>query len=221
MHSNERSLKHKTYLISPEAVEKQYIENRKNDCNSRRNLILTNYLCVYTLIITSLMGVKASFPPSLITFTNDNKGYVSKVTPNRNPPVTDRQAIHWAKDKVSDLLSLHFKKYSEQIRRRRDFFVDDGWTLYQQSLIDNEVIETIKSEGLIITAINKDEPRLLEKYMLNGNINWRLEIPILQTIQGASDTSSTVKKIVSVTLEQTRRDESLEGLKVRVFGVIE
>jgi hypothetical protein len=74
---------------------------------------------------------------------------------------------------------------------------------------------------LIITAINQGTPRLLQKYRLDGKINWRIEMPILQTIQGASDTPETVRKVVSVTVEESRRDESIEGLKIRVFGVIE
>jgi intracellular multiplication protein IcmL len=207
--------------ISVETVSLVYSENQANAKRSKLFLSLAAFLGMYTVLVTFLMVVKASNPPLLITFLNDQEGAVSQITPHRNPPVTDRQAMHWARDKVTDLLSLHFKKYADQVARRKNYFVGDGWALYQQSLLQNKVIETIKAEGLIITAINQETPRLLQKYILDGKINWRIEMPVLQTIQGASDNPATVRKVVSITVEQTRRDEAIDGLKIRVFGVIE
>lgn len=207
--------------LSEEAVIRIHRDNQKYAKRSKLILSLATFLGIYIVLATLVLVMKASNPPGLLTFLNDQSQAVELVIPHRNPPVTDRQAIHWARDKVCDLLSLHFKKYSEQISRRRNYFVGEGWTLYQLSLVENKVIETIKEDGLIITAINQETPRLLQKYMLDGKVNWRIEMPILQTIQGASDTPTTVRKVVSVTVEEARRDESIEGLKIRVFGVTE
>jgi len=207
--------------ISEDAIIRIHNNNQKNAKRSKLFLSMATLLGIYIVLATLVLVMKASNPPSLLTFINDQRGGVELVIPSRNPPVTDRQAIHWARDKVCDLLSLHFKKYAEQVARRRNYFVGEGWTLYQISLVENKIIETIKEEGLIITAINQETPRLLQKYILDGKINWRIEMPVLQTIQGASDNPTTVKKIVSVTVEESRRDESIEGLKIRVFGVTE
>lgn len=207
-------------LPSHDSVTLTYQQSRAHAKKAQVFLILTTFLGAYTLAVTLALVTKASRPPPLVTFLNDQKHGVKEVVPSRNPPVTDRQAIHWSRDKVCDLLSLHFSKYFQQVSRRENYFVGEGWGLYQQSLIDNETIETIKKEGLIITAINQDEPRLMRKYRLNGKINWLIEMSILQTTQGASDRSSTTRKVVSVVVEETRRDESIEGLKIRTFGII-
>jgi intracellular multiplication protein IcmL len=208
-------------IFSEEAITSTYLINQKNAERSKLFLSMATLLGLYVMVATLVLAIKASNPPGLLTFLNDHISSAQLVTPHRNPPVTDRQAIHWARDRVCDLLSLHFKKYSDQVSRRKSYFAGDGWLFYQQSLLDNNVIKTIKEEGLIITAINQGTPRLLQKYRLDGKINWRIEMPILQTIQGASDTPETVRKVVSVTVEESRRDESIEGLKIRVFGVIE
>jgi hypothetical protein len=207
--------------ISAKDVNNTYVQNQTFARDSQRNLVISIFLGLYTVIITSILVLKSSGSYDLITFLNDKRGGVSFIVPHLNPPVTDRQAIHWAEDKATDLLSLHFKTYSEQISRRKNYFVGDGWSLYQQSLIDNKVIETIKSEGLIITAVSQSTPKLLQKYSLDGKINWRIELVVLQTIQGASDIPTTVKKRVSVTVEQTRRDEAIDAMKIRIFGIIE
>ncbi len=186
---------------------------------ARLCLLLATGLGLYIVVATLVLIVKTAAPPPLVTFLNDGGGEVSAITPHRNPPVTDRQALHWARDKVCDLLSLHFKHYSAQIARRRDYFVGDGWQRYQRSLIDNGTIEQLRREGLIVTAINRSEPRLLRKYRLDGRINWGLEMPILQTVQGASDRPQTMKSVVSVTVEETRRDHAIDGLRIRVFSV--
>jgi len=207
--------------VSESAVIDAYEKNQFNAKRSSLYLILAILLGVYILVATLALVVKASGPMGLLTFLESRSGAVELVTPYRNPPVTDKQAINWAREKVCDLLSLHFKKYIEQVGSRKNYFVGDGWSLYQGSLLKNKTIETIKENGLIITSINQDTPRLLQKYMLDGRTNWRIEMPILQTIQGASDAPSTVRTIVSVTVEETRRDESIEGLKIRIFGVME
>ncbi|WP_045861757.1 DotI/IcmL family type IV secretion protein [Teredinibacter purpureus] len=199
-------------------IQNQNVETAKR---IRLYLLGTASLGFYTALIALYLFVKASGSFELVTFLNDHNGSTERITPYRNPDVTDRQAMHWARDKASELLSLSFNSYADQIRRRKQYFVGDGWMKYQLSLIENKVTETLREEGLIITAINQDTPRLLQSYSLNGNKNWRIEMPILQTIQGASDTPKTVKKIVSITVEQTRRDEAIEGLKIRVFGVIQ
>lgn len=207
--------------LSEAGIAKLYRQNQQNAQRAKLFLTFCTYLALYCVLATFSLVTMASLPPKLLTFLTDRNHIVELVTPHRNPPVTDRQAIHWARDKVCDLLSLHFKKYPQQITRSKNYFVGDGWTQYQQSLVENQVIETIREEGLIITAINQETPRLLQKYLLDGKMNWRLEMPILQTIQGASDTPTTVRKVVSVSVEETRRDESIEGLKIRVFGLIE
>jgi intracellular multiplication protein IcmL len=208
-----------TFDLSEENIICIHRSNEKNAKQSKLFLSLAALLGVYIVLATLVLVMKASNPPVLFTFLNDQTQSVEFIIPNRNPPVTDRQAIHWARDKVCDLLSLHFKKYSSQISRRKNYFAGEGWSLYQFSLLENNIIETIKEDGLIITAINQDTPRLIQKYLLDGKVNWRIEMPVLQTIQGASDTPSTEKKIVSVTVQEARRDESIEGLKIRIFGV--
>jgi Type-IV b secretion system, inner-membrane complex component len=207
--------------VSSDDVINTYNDNQGFALKAQRNLVISIILGIYTVIITSWLVLKSSGNFDLITFLNDKNGSVNFIVPHLNPPVTDRQAIHWAKDKAIDLLSLHFKKYPEQIARRKNYFVGDGWALYQKSLIDNKVIEKIKSEGLIITAVSQSTPKLLQKYSLDGKINWRIEIVVLQTIQGASDIPLTVKKRVSVTVEQTRRDDAIEAMKIRIFGIID
>lgn len=207
--------------ISIADVGSTYTQNQEFAKRSKRNLIISIFLGVYTVFVTFLLVIKSSGQYDLITLLNDKNGSVFSIVPHLNPPVTDRQAIHWAEDKATDLLSLHFKKYAEQIARRKNYFVGNGWVLYQQSLVENKVIEMIKSEGLIITSVSQNTPKLLQKYLLDGKINWRIEIVVLQTIQGASDIPTTVKKRVSVTVEQTRRDEAIDAMKIRIFGIIE
>lgn len=221
MNSRAETRQYKGRDISPAMISGAYAESCVHARHAKIYLLISTFLGVYILMATLMLIARASDSPGLITFLNDGASSVETITPHRNPPVTDRQALHWARDKVCDLLSLHFKKYAEQISRRRDYFVGNGWMLYQTSLIESKTIETLKQDGLIITAINQNEPRLLEKYSLDGKTNWRIEMPILQTIQGASDKPQTVKKIASVTVEETRRDHAIEGLKVRIFSVQE
>lgn len=206
---------------SDEEITEIQNDNVQKAKRIKRFLMCTAGLGFYTAALAFYLFLMASGSIPLVTFLNDHNGSTDVIIPHRNPPVTDRQAIHWARDKAVELLSLSFDGYADQIRRRKHYFVDDGWMKYQLSLIENKVTETLREEGLIITAINQDTPRLLQSYSLNGNKNWRIEMPILQTIQGASDTPKTIKKIVSITVEQTRRDEAIEGLKIRVFGVIQ
>lgn len=206
--------------LTPQMVAQAYAENQRNAKRSQICLLVTAFLGFYTVLVTWFLVGQATSSLPLLTFQKNAQGDVGIVYASRNPPVTDRQAVHWATDKVSDLLSLHFRQYVEQINRRKNYFVGDGWVLYQQSLIDRNVINQVTSEGLIITAINKGTPRLVKVYEVSGKKNWQVDIEILQTIQGASDKLSTTSKKVTVVVEETRRDEAIEGLKIKTFYVV-
>ena len=174
---------------------------------------------VITMACLLILSGYVTQPPPMITFMSDRNGVTEGITPIINPTVADHQAVRWANDATSELLSLHFRHYAEQIERRRDLFVGEGWTLYQQSLLDNGVIDKIKESGLIITAVNSNTPRLLGRYEVGGKTNWYIQIPILQTIQGAKESGSTERKIVHITVQEARRDEALQGLQIRLFNI--
>jgi len=204
---------------SPSAIASVYKEIQNNVKSINLNLSICTGLGLYTAVVALVLSYITVSPPELITYTSSETNGVLSITPHRNPPHTDRQAMHFASDKVCDLLSLHFKKYAEQIRRRENYFIGDGWRLYQLSLINNKTIETIKKQGLIVTAVNESKPRLLAKYLLDGKVNWKIEMKILQTIVGSSDKPLTKTLTVAVTLEEARRDDAYEGYKIRLFGV--
>lgn len=186
---------------------------------ARLRLMMISGVALLIMVSTLYLAYFVSTPPRMLTIISDTKGVVNNVQPVINPRVTDKQAIEWANDATAELLSLHFKRYEQQLEYRKRLFVGGGWDLYRASLIENEVISSIVEKGLIITAGNSDTPRLVRKAKVEGQMNWYLEIPVYQTIVGARDGSITVQKYVAIAVQETRRDEALEGLKVRLFNI--
>ncbi len=163
----------------------------------------------------------AAGEPNDITFTHDGKGYFERVHVYRNPILSNRQAVAWAKTKVTELLSLHFRGLDQQIEQRRYYFADDGWDQYKQSLQDNKTIEIVKNQGLVITAVNHQPPRLIGKSRLRGRTQWKIEIPVLQTIQGAANKDNTQTRRAFVMVEETKRSVAIDGLRILTFEVFE
>lgn len=206
-------------LIDEEFIAAEYESTRKLIRNSQIYLYMIGVFSIITVVSTLILSTYVNRPPNMLNMVSDAAGTVESVYPVINPQVTDKQAILWANDATSELLSLHFKKYNEQLAFRKRLFVGGGWELYRQSLIENNVIESIIEKGLVITAGNAETPRLYDKRKVDGKVNWYLEIPVFQTVVGARDGAITVKKKVYITVQETRRDEALDGLKIRLFNI--
>jgi len=206
---------------SSDGVYKEYQQLIKNVARSKKCLLIVMLTSSYIFVVTTYLAIGSSLVPNIITFKSDASGNVEQIVPYRNPRLTDRQAMNWTRERVIDLLSLHFKKYYEQIRQRKDYFVGDGFIKYQESLIENETIDRIRNDGLIVTAINQKDPRIVRRWIDSGVTKWQMQVPMLQTIEGASDKPYTNRFVALVTIEETQRDEAIDGLKIRYFNILD
>lgn len=192
---------------------------RKQIQRSHWHLLILSLVSVYLVVATLFALDYASSPVPVISFSTNSANEVARITANRDPKITELQAINWAENKSTQLLSLHFNNFRKQIAARSNLFTQDGFIKYKTVLNDLKTAPFIIKNSLIITAVVSDVPFLDSIFSRDGRKNWRLEIPVKQTIYGANDTPRTKSLLVSITIEEAERSEVLSGLKIRTFNV--
>ena len=115
-----------------------------------------------------------------------------------NAPVKSKEDVYeWASTVSSSALSLNFNQYKSQLAKVKQFFTEDGWKKFQESLKDSGYLDEVKNNKLLITAINNKTPTIPRWGYLNGEIYWSVQVPLKLSIQSASQ---TVKKDRMVTM---------------------
>lgn len=179
-------------------------------------------LMAFSLLIGALSAAIAyttlNYQPILAVGETERHSAL-RLTPDVNPKVMDRHALKAAKERGIALTSINFSDYKQQLLEGRNWFSGDGWKIYMDSLTANKVVETVVKDGLVITSISSSDPVLVRKYVLNGKLNWLIKVPIYQTVQGAAKVPSISKRVLILTMEEARRDQSPDGLLIREFSV--
>jgi len=206
--------KDKTYSFEDDFIDLYIYFDDLDVFQSVFQRISMSLAAAVTVIVLAITYLSAK-PYPFFAYMTDQNGFVERVHPYINPPVTDKHAVRWANEKVVSLLSYHFGYYEEQVMRAEHWFTGDGWENYITSLRDNGVIKTVRDEGLIVTSINTSEPIIEAKKRVDGKMRWLIRIPIIRTIQGASNVPDVTKHTVQVVLTEVDRDESLEGVLIK------
>lgn len=201
------------------SVTDGYSEQAAMKAASRLGLsILMAFSLAIGVISLAVAYAALNYQPILAVGLTDRLSAV-RLTPDVNPKVMDRHALKAAKERGISLTSMNFSDYKQQLLDARGWFSGDGWKIYQESLKAHKVVETVVKDGLVITSISSSDPVLVRKYILNNKMNWLIKVPIYQTVQGASKVPSISKRVLTITMEEARRDQSPDGLLIREFSV--
>lgn len=214
-------LQEKETAHSYELVAELYEEGRNKRKLTVFLLGLTAFFSFYSLIVVSVMVGKASSLIELTTYISDLEGSYEEITPSREKIINDEQAVEWVYKKSAEMLTINFKSYVEQVTGRKTDFTKEGWLLYVKSLEDNNVLDKVVQDGLMITAIPLAKPVMLKKYNSRGVTNWEFLIEVMQTVEGASDVRPSSKIVIFAVVEEVDRSIQLDGIRFRIFNVVE
>jgi len=116
-------------------------------------------------------------------------------------------------------MSLHFRTLREDLPRRRELFTAGGYEAYVASLSKMGVIDQVREQGLVITAVNKTEPLMDKGAIVRGKAVWIFVFDVIQTVQGAASEHSTRVLTARAKVEQVDRKAAAVGLKISVLDL--
>jgi hypothetical protein len=202
--------------ISSDDIKICYFEQLESKRQIYRNLNLLMAVTLYIILICTGLFHMALKEPDIITRLWDGKAIYEPITPIRNPKVTDRQVINWSKKVGAELLTFHFQRLRD-LFEREEYFIDSAFDKYLDSILATNTDLAVKSDYLIVHASYNDEPLIISKREGLFGTEWGVRFGVVQTVKGASNTTTTSNLMVTMYVTEVDRDESTVGLKIISF----
>lgn len=157
-------------------------------------------------------------PPEANYYITSFNGQVEKIADIHEPNTSDSVVKQWSNIAVIDIFTYDFVNYERALQQVSQYFTDDGWSSFLNTLNNSNNLPTVISKKLVVSAVAIKPPLILMKGMLNGVYSWRIQIPVLVTYQSASE---FIQQTVLINLLVTRIStlENPKGIGIEQFVV--
>lgn len=158
------------------------------------NLIkFRKFLFVLIFIPFSVYAVPINNPPSPVDALTDT----TLSTSDR----LDEAVVNWASTKVKSIFSYNWVDYKEITDQAKMYFTPQGYSHYLKSLKDSGSTASIINKKLILQVKINGSAKILKEGVYQDKYSWQVEIPVIFTYYGVSE---TISKRVTVVLLVSR-----------------
>ena len=195
------------------------IEQQKNyEYRDSFRWVLTGLVAMMILcaILTASVGYKAIFPGQAKYYASMTTGEVIPLPSLNEPVVTNKYILEWATLATRAALNLDFVNYSKQLKSASVYFTSSGWNAFSSALDKSELLKTVQSKKLLMSAVVPGTPVIRFNGVIHGRYIWRISMPVLVTFGSASDER---QRRMNVTLIVSRVPvlDTPEGIQITDF----
>jgi intracellular multiplication protein IcmL len=169
-----------------------------------------------SVILTAAVAYKAIFPVKAKYYASMTTGQVIPLRALSEPVVTNKYILEWAALATRAAFNLDFVNYEKQLNAASIYFTKNGWDGFNKALTDSNLLETVKSKKLVISAVVPETPVIRFEGVIGGRHFWRITLPILITFGSASEER---KRELNVTMIVSRVPvlDMPEGIQISDF----
>lgn len=141
------------------------------------------------------------------------------------PNLTDQAILSWAATSVTEVMTLGFGDFDQQILGQRRRFTSEGWDSFRQALEAKKLRNDFKTKQLVLTTVPSGAPVIvwrgpdLESDSKNG-YKWVVEVPVIMTYVTNNNVSKKDKKIIRLTIVRVPGRESVGGIAIRTWDLV-
>ena len=136
----------------------------------------------------ALMAKKDKETGELVTdpVTGEPKTKKQRLVALSKPIVTTAALLDWAREAAVMCYNYDFFNAKAQIAKVIGlYFTGDGGEMFRKAIADD--LKTVEAKSIIVTAIARGMPILLEQGYLLGNWIWKVQVPLGVSYQSASE----------------------------------
>lgn len=170
------------------------------------------------LIVLVIIFYKVIYPLEPRYYGTITKGRIFPLTALKEPNQSDSAVSEWANQAAISAFTLDFVNYPQQLQQASQYFTQEGWEQFLESLQQSNNIEQIRQKRLTVTAVAQNTPVILQKGVLNGRFSWRIQMPILITYQSSSSIEQQTS-IITMLVNRISTLESYRGIGISQFIV--
>ncbi|MDD5586606.1 MAG: DotI/IcmL/TraM family protein, partial [Alphaproteobacteria bacterium] len=127
-------------------------------------LIGAQGLAIGILTVILILGAPVLRPIFIYKYKTLSPGNLTKeLIPLFNPNLTNRAILSWTANSVTEILTLGFGDFAEQLVAQRKRFTADGWKSFLRALNQRKFQEAFKERQLILTSVPSDIPVIVSQ----------------------------------------------------------
>ncbi len=132
------------------------------------------------------------------------------------PNVSTKALLNWATLASTATFTFDFVNYENQLTSLKDYFTNDGYTNFVDSLNNNGTLAKIEEEKLIVSAVATGTAIILREELLGALRSWRIQVPVLVRYQSAS-VNETRRQIIEVLVTQVSTSDAPKGIGIAQY----
>lgn len=136
-----------------------------------------------------------------------------KLTPSLRPAVSAKALLSWATLAATATLTIDFVNTEQNLNNLKHYFTTDGYENFLAAMAADNVIETIKSKKLVLTAVPIGPAIILNEDEVNGFHQWTIQVPITVSYISSS-AEEKGNKVVTVVISQVSTESANTGIGI-------
>lgn len=157
-------------------------------------------------------------PPKAKYFATSINGRITPLIPLDMPNQSDSAVIQWATQAAIASYTYNFVNYQNELKAASRYYTRNGWSQFLAALKESQSLEIVKSKKLIVSAVAAKAPVILQKGLLGGRYQWRIQVPVLVSYQSASENLRQTQ-VVSMLVKRISTLETPRGIGISQFIV--
>ncbi|CAM4428391.1 MAG: hypothetical protein LEGION0398_MBIBDBAK_00471 [Legionellaceae bacterium] len=179
-------------------------------------ILLSSFFIIIVLIAAFVYQIMN--PPAPKYFAVNSDGRLIKLPPLNEPNMEHFALLQWGNTAAIAAYTYSFVNYRQELQAASSYFTPNGWQNFVTALQDSGNLQAVIAKKLIVSAVAKGAPVILQEGLLNGRYTWRVQMPMLITYQSASQKSEQ-DVIVTMLITRVSPLNSARGIGIAQFIV--
>ncbi len=206
--------------MKDDAVEIVRLRNQFYRDNYRRviSALLICFLAI--LVLAGIIFYMITHQPQPKYFATTPDGRIIQLMPLDRPNQSNATVLQWANSAAVAAYSFNFVNYRKALQDASSYFTPDGWEQFLSKLEGSNNLAAITSRKLIMNAVATGAPVILEQGILNGRYSWKVQMPMLVSLESASQ---VIQQSLNITMLITRVSvlDNPKGIAIAQFVAAE
>ena len=179
-----------------------------------RSIATINFLSVVCIVI-----VLAAF---VVQYNRSNESYFYASLTEKSVPmlplkeinVSPGTLLNWCMVAVTNAYTIDFLNYEKSLERISEFFTQNGYKQFKNSLNASGRLKDIIDNKLIASAVVVDSPVIINEGKLGNSYMWNIQLPIAITYQGESVEVYKQWLAVNLLVKKVPTSEAKKGIGI-------
>ena len=225
MTQNQENNKSQTVKASKPGSDKEseITDSQLNTVVTRNQYYQDGYRAMIRIVAiqsVAILGLIAAFvlfvnfsEPKNKYFATTEDGRLVPLVPLASANLSHPALISWSSQAVTDVMTFGFHDYRRRLQESSRYFTRGGWTSFTEALNSSGLIDSVKNNRQVLTAVPISAPIIRSEGVLNGRYQWEIELPIRVNVQ-FGQTSRVLSQTIRLTIVRVSRLESPSGIGI-------